>query len=55
MGHPAPGVEGEVVGAAGPLDDLAQYVFGVRGLEVRKTMMTTEDDEVELACVLPAF
>jgi hypothetical protein len=55
LGHEDVGVEAEVVGAAGSFDDLFEDVLGLGCFEVRKTAVTTEGDEVELACVLAAF
>jgi hypothetical protein len=55
FGHEDVGVEAEVVGAASSFDDLFEDVFGPGCFEVWKTAVTTEGDEVELACVLAAF
>jgi hypothetical protein len=41
------------VGAASSFDDLVEDGLGC--FEVRKTAVTTEGDEVQLACVLAAF
>ncbi len=46
LGHEDIGVEGEVVGAAGLLDDLFEDVFWFGGGEVGETLVTTEGDEV---------
>jgi hypothetical protein len=48
FGHQDVGVEEEVVGAAGAFDDLFEDFFGFRGVEVGKSVVTTEDDEVEM-------
>jgi hypothetical protein len=55
LGHDDVGVEGEIVGTAGSFDDLFEDVFGFGGLEVGKTAVTTEGDEVGLASVMAAF
>jgi hypothetical protein len=48
FGHQDVGVEEEVVGAAGSFDDLFEDFFGFGGVEVGKTVVTTEGDEVEM-------
>ena len=48
LGHQDVGVEEEVMGAAGSLDDLFQDFFGFRGVEVGTAVVTTEGDEVEM-------
>ena len=53
--HEDVGVEGEAVGEAGLFDDLFEDVFGFGRFQVRAAVVTTEGDEVELACVLAAF
>jgi hypothetical protein len=55
LGHEDVGVEGEVVGAAALLDDLFEDVFWFGGGKVGETLVTTEGNEVELACVLATF
>jgi len=53
--HEDVGIEEEVVGLASAFDDLFEGAFGFGGCEVGKAAVTTEGDEVELACVLAAF
>jgi hypothetical protein len=55
FGHEDVSVDGEVMGAAGPFDDLFDDVFRFGGFEVGEALVTTEGDEVELACFLAAF
>jgi hypothetical protein len=53
--HEDVGVEEEVVGDSSLFDDSFEGVLGGGGFEVGETLVTTEGDEVELACVLAAF
>ena len=48
FGHEDVGVEEEVVGAAGPFDDLFEDFFGFGGVEVGEAVVATEGDEVEM-------
>jgi hypothetical protein len=55
LGHEDVGVDDEVMGVPGLFDDSFEDVFGFGFFEVGKTAVTTEGDEVELACLLAAF
>jgi hypothetical protein len=55
LGHENVGVEGDVVGSAGTFDEFLEDVFWFGGSQVGKAVVTTESDEMELACVLAAF
>ena len=55
LGHEDVGVEGEFVGLPGPLDDLFEDVLWFWCREVGLTAVTTDGDEVELACVVTPF
>ena len=48
FGHQDVGVEDEVMGAAGPFDDLFENFFVFGGFEVGKAVVATEGDEVEM-------
>jgi hypothetical protein len=48
FGHQDVGVEEEAVGVAGSFDDLFEDFFGFGGVEVGKSVVTTEGDEVEM-------
>lgn len=53
--HEEVGVEDERVRLAGFFDQSFDGVFGFRVFEERETPVTTEGDEVELACILSSF
>ena len=55
LGHEDVGEEGEFVGLPGPLNDLFEDVLWFWCREVGSTAVTTDGDEVELACVVTPF
>lgn len=55
LGHEDIGVESEAVRLPGLFEDLRKSVLRFRALEKGKTSITTEGDEVELACALSPF